>query len=124
MRRFAALLLTGLLLACPLLCGAAEASHVTHQEHPASVPADSPAPGHCPEDTDNCICRGAVPSADVRTPGIDAISSPLPLHGLAGILSHAPAHWLAHMTSDGTPAGLAGWGDAIRVRAFLQVFRC
>lgn len=124
MRSCVALLLTGLLLACPFLCGAAEASHVTHQEHPVSGPSDSPAPGHCPEDTDNCICRGAVSSADARVPGVDAISSPLPLHGQVGILDHAPAHALAHLTSDGHATGLAGRGNAVRVRAYLQNFRC
>ena len=123
-RTFVSMLLTGLILACPFLCGAAEAGHVTHREHPVSGPADSPTPGHCPEDSDDCICRGAVQSADVRVPGIDSISSPLPLHGLVGILDHAPAHSLAHLTSDGTPTGLAGWGDSVTVRALLQNFRC
>ena len=120
MRVFLSALLTVLILTCPLLCGAAEAGHVTHREHPVS----SPAPGHCPEDADNCICQGAVQSADVRVPGVDAISSPLPPHGLVGVLDHAPAHSLAHLTSDGTPTGLAGWGDAVTVRAYLQNFGC
>ena len=123
MRVFLSALLAVLILTCPLLCGAVEAGHVAHREHPVSGPADSPAPGHCPEDADNCICRGAVQSADVRVPGVDAISSPLPSHGLVGVLDHAPAHSLAHLTSDGTPTGLAGRGDAVTVRAYLQNFR-
>lgn len=118
------MLLTGLILACPFLCGTAEAGHVTHREHSASGPADAPAPGHCPEESDDCICRGAVQSADVRVPGGDPIGFLLPLHGLVGILDHAPAHSLAHLTSGGTPTGLAGWGDAVTVRALLQNFRC
>src|SRR5512135_2008186 len=93
-------------------------------ERPVSSPADGPPPGHCPEDCNDCICRGAVPSADIRVPGVDAISSLLRLHGLVGILDHAPAHSLAHLTSDGSPTGLAGWGDAVTVRAILQNFRC
>ena len=118
------LLLAGFLLACPFLCGAAEAGHATHSGHPVSGPSDSPAPGHCPQDSDDCICRGAVQSADVRVPAIDAVSFPLPLHGLVGILDHAPSHSLAHLTSDGSATGLAAWGDALAVRAFLQNFRC
>ena len=123
-RTFVTLLLTGFLLACPLVCGAAEAGHVTHHVNPASSPAESPAPGHCPADTDNCICQGAVQSADSRVTDLDAIGLPLPFHGLVGILDHTPAHWLAHLTSDGRPTGLASWGDANTIRAVLQNFRC
>jgi hypothetical protein len=118
------MLLAGLILVCPFLCGAAEADHVTHRGHAAAGPSNRPAPAHCPEDSDNCICRGAVQSANVRVPGLDSISFPSPLHGLVGILDHAPAHSPAHLTSDGTPTGLAGWGDAVTVRAVLQNFRC
>lgn len=124
MRTFVTLLLTGLILACPFLCGAAEAGHATHGEHAAAGPVHSPAPAHCPEGSDDCICRGAVQSADVRVPALDAVSVPLPLHGMFGILDHAPSHSLAHLTSDGTPTGLGGWGDAATVRAVLQNFRC
>ena len=123
-RTFVTMLLIGLILACPVLCGAAETGHATHRQHAAAGPPNSPAPAHCPENSDDCICRGAVQSSDVRVPATDPISSPLPLHGLVGILDHAPAHSLAHLTSDGTPTGLAGWGDAVTIRAFLQNFRC
>ena len=123
-RTLLSMLLTSIILACPLLCGLAEAGHVAHRGHSAEGPSDNHGPAHCPEDTDNCICRGAVQSADIRVPCIDSISSPLPLHGLFGILDHAPAHSLAHLTSEGTATGLAGWGDAVTVRALLQNFRC
>jgi hypothetical protein len=120
-RVFLSALLTVLILACPFICGAAEAIHLARGHHAGSSPI---VPAHCPEDSDDCICRGAVQSADVRVPGVDAISSLLPLHGLVGILDHAPAYSLAHLTSDGSPTGLAGWGDAVTVRAVLQNFRC
>jgi hypothetical protein len=122
-RTFVTTLLTGLILACPLLCGAAEACHVAHGEHGAS-PEKSPAPAHCPEDSDDCICRGALQSADLRVPGIDALGLSLPLQGLVGILAHSPAHSVSHLTSGGAPTGLASWGDSITVRALLQNFRC
>jgi hypothetical protein len=118
------MLLIGLILVCPFLCGTAEADHVTHREHPMSGPVDNTAPCHCPAESDDCICRGAVQSADIRLPDIDSVCSPIPAHGLPGILEHAPAHSFAHLTTDGNPTGLAGWGDAITIRALLQDFRC
>ena len=54
----------------------------------------------------------------------DVISIPLPLNGLVGTIAHSPAHSLAHLTSDGSPTGLASWGDSVTVRALLQNFRC
>jgi hypothetical protein len=123
-RIIVALLLTGLILACPFVCGAAEASHVMHREHADGGPANSPAPTHCPEDNDNCVCRGAVQSSDVRVSNSGAIGLPLSLNGLVGILAHSPAQSLAHLTSDGSPTGLASWGDSVTVRALLQNFRC
>ncbi len=122
-RNYVSILMTGLLLACPFLCGAAEVGHVTNRVHAAS-PFHGAIPTHCPEDADNCICWGAVQSPDVRIPGIDSISAPLPLYGLVGILDHAPARSLTHLTSDGASSGLAGWGDVVTVRAYLQNFRC
>lgn len=118
------MLLTGLILACPFVCGAAESGHVTHREHAVGVPSGGSAPTHCPEDDDDCVCRGAVQSSDVRVPHSDAIGLPLPLHGLVGDRAHSPAHSLSHLTTDGNPAGLARWGDSLAVRAFLQNFRC
>jgi len=118
------MLLTGMLLGCPFLCGSAEAGSPAHRQHAAAGPINSPASTHCPDDSDDCIWRGAVQSADVRVPGIDAVSFPLPLHGLIGILEHAPSHSLAHLTSDGTPTGLGSWGDAATIRAVLQNSRC
>ena len=123
-RTFVTILLIGLILACPFICGAAEACHITHREHAAGSPSNSPAPAHCPEDNDDCVCRGAVQSSDVRVPNSDAIGLPLPLLGLVGDLAHSPAHSLAHLTTDGNPTGLASLGNSVTVRAFLQNFRC
>jgi hypothetical protein len=120
-RAIAALLLTGLLVLCPILCGAEEFGHGAHR-HGSSESAshDPSAPGQCPEEGDNCICQGAVVSVDVRVPDADALGLPL----LLGMLVHTPHHPLAHLTWDGSPTGLAGWGDSHAVRAFLQNFRC
>ena len=123
-RSFGSLLLIGSILVCPFLCGAAEAGHAAHHVQAAAGPGDHSAPDDCPQEGDNCICGGAVQSADIRLPGLDVTGSPLPTHGLTGILVHAPSHSLAHLTSQGTPTGLAGWGDTITVRALLQDFRC
>lgn len=123
-RFFASLLLIGSILICPFLCGAAEAGHTAHHLSGASVPRDHSAPDDCPEEGDNCICQGAIQSAEIRLPDLDVTSSPLPLHGLAGLLDHALSHSLAHLTCEGTPTGLAGWGNTITVRALLQDFRC
>lgn len=120
----ACMLLIGSILVCPFLCGAAEAGHAAHHLAGAAGPGEHSAPDDCPQEGDNCICGGAVQSADVRLPDLDAINSLLPLHGLTGILAHAPSHPLAHLTCEGTPTGLAGWGDSITVRALLQDFRC
>ncbi|WP_435016363.1 hypothetical protein TA3x_003928 [Tundrisphaera sp. TA3] len=123
MRTAFTLFLTGLILACPFLCGAAEAVGGAHEHHGTGQPG-APAPAHCPEDADSCVCRGAVPNGDVRVPGIDAIGLPLPLGVLAGLMAHGPSHAPSHLTRDGTPAGLAAWGSPSAVRAFLQNFRC
>jgi hypothetical protein len=120
-RVFLSALLTVLILACPFVCGAAEATHLARGHHAGSSPT---VPAHCPEDSDNCICRGAVQSSDVRVPNSGAIGLPLSLNGLVGILAHSPAQSLAHLTSDGSPTGLASWGDSVTVRALLQNFRC
>ena len=119
MRNVVTTLLVSLILVCPFVCGAAEACHVTHREHAAG----GSAPSHCPEDNDGCVCRGAVQSSDVRIPNSDAIGISLPLDELARKLAHSPAHSLVHLTTDGHPTGLAGWGDSLAVRAFLQNFR-
>lgn len=123
MRAIFTIFLTGLILACPLLCGAAEAVEGTHEHHAGGQPG-TPAPAHCPEDSDSCVCRGAVQSVDAKVPGIDAVGSRLPLGGLVGLLAHTPTHSLGRFTRDGTPTGLAAWGNSTAVRAFLQNFRC
>lgn len=122
-RKILSTLLTCLILACPFVCGAAEAVEGSHQRHAAGQ-TGTPAPVHCPEDTDNCVCGGAVQVGDVKVPGIDPVGLPLPFDGRFGLLAHAPGHASPHLTRDGTPTGLAAWGNSTAVRALLQNFRC
>jgi hypothetical protein len=117
-RSFSILALIGFLALCPLICGAGEIGHPSHQ----LGSSDSPSPSHCPEEGDNCICQGAVQGDHFRVPdlGSEAIGPFLFLDRSNDLLLHP----LAHLTSDGSPTGLAGWGDAHAVRAFLQNYRC
>lgn len=124
MRLVLTTILTCLILVCPFVCGAAEDGHSSHRDHATQGTPDDSTPVHCPEDGDSCVCRGAVQSSDVKVPHSDAVGLPHFLHAHAAGLAHSLSHWHAHLTSDGHPAGLAGWGDSGAVRALLQNFRC
>jgi hypothetical protein len=115
--------LIGIILACPLLCGLAEAGHDAHQEHASSQP-DGPAPGHCAEESDDCICRGAVQSVDARVPDSYFAIESFWLEGFGDLLARPMAQSPAHLTCEGSPTGLASWGDSSTVRALLQNYRC
>lgn len=121
MRSFVVTLLTGLLLACPLVCGADEIGHGAR--HDAASGADDGrdhAPDQCPDGGDNCVCRGAVQVNDLRTDAPDATAAgPLFVLGPRFALAF-PTH---HLTSDGSPTGLASWGESLTIRAYLQNFR-
>jgi len=117
-RSLSALALIGLLALCPLICGAGEMAHPGHGHGP---PASS-VPSHCPEEGDNCICQGAVRPGHVRTPDPGSEAAGLPL--VPDLSVHTPLEAFAHLTCDGSPAGLAGRGGAQAVRAFLQNYRC
>lgn len=120
-RTVAALLLIGLVMFCPVLCGAVEVAHGPHR-HADGAPGDSRAPEPCPEQGDNCICQGAVPSVDARLPGLlDVLGSP---HFLLGGPTTLPQHLACPVDTSGALHGLASWGDSVTVRAYLQNFRC
>lgn len=109
-------LLACLILACPFLCGADEVGHSVQHEHARK----GDAPAHCPENSDNCVCRGAVQASDVRATAPDAgASAPLFLVAPPPFVAH-PLH---HLTWEGEPTGLASWGDSLTIRALLQNFR-
>jgi hypothetical protein len=111
------MLLACLILACPLLCGAEEVGHGVQHEYAGE--GDSPA--HCPENGDNCVCRGAVQTSNARAIAPD-VEVPGPHFFLAPPLLHA--HPFHNLTWEGPPAGLASWGDSLTIRALLQNFRC
>jgi hypothetical protein len=124
LRNLVALLLVGLISACPILCEAAEFGQGSHQCQ-ADTSCDHPAENRspCPDDGGSCICSGAIQAADVRIPDLDSAFLPdsiglwLPPHSLRYPL-------FLHLTQDGGPTGLAGFGDAGAVRSLLQNFRC
>lgn len=121
-RTLAVYSLVVLVMLCPVLCGAAEVAYGLHQHGAADVSPDhATPPTHCPEEGDNCICQGAIQSSDVRVPGsFDAFGLLVP----SLPLDRTPLHPIAHLTREGLPTGLAGWGSSLTVRAFLQNFRC
>jgi hypothetical protein len=120
-RAIAALLLTGLLVVCPLLCGAAEFGLGAHRHGAPESPSHDPStPVQCPEEGDNCICHGAVVTVDVRLSDAGSFV----LRSLLGALVHTPHHPIAHLTWDGSPTGLAARGGALAARSVLQSFRC
>lgn len=121
MRSFVATLLTCLLLACPFLCGADEIGHSAQHEASSGKSSKDQVPDQCPEGSDNCVCRGAVQASDVRADAPDTIAAG-PLFLLVPTLQFA--HPLYHLTLDGSPTGLASWGDSLTIRALLQNFRC
>jgi len=126
MRVFVSTLLSILLLACPFLCGADEIGHQARHEHASSSDGqgdsdDANAPDHCPGSSDNCVCRGAVPSIASRA-DLAEFGAWVPL-----LLTQPPLFSTClhhHLSWKGSPTGLAGWGDALTVRAFLQNYRC
>lgn len=117
MSRVAAVLLVGLLVLCPAVCGAEEPDRGTHAHSAAGGPAT---PAHCPEDGSNCICQGAVQVDAVRVahPDADVLTPP------SDLLVATPLLPRPHLTRDGSPTGLAGLGDRPAIRAFLQSVRC
>lgn len=123
MRTFLVPMLIALFALCPVLCGAEEGGCGQHHAGTADAQPEAPsAPAHCPEDGDNCICGGAVVQpADSLVHQADDFA--LPAFLSARDLGHTPAHPIAHLTWDGSSTGLAGWGDSLDVRAFLQNFR-
>ncbi len=120
-RSLVATLLTGLLLACPFLCGADEVGHSARHDASSGDSGKDHAPDQCPEGSDNCVCRGAVQASDVRADAQETIASG-PFVVLVPPLHFA--HPLYHLTLDGSPTGLASWGDSLTIRALLQNFRC
>jgi hypothetical protein len=126
---------------CPFLCMAAEAGHGgrRHQAADGSIagilaPVQGPEDGDdccpegddqsCPDEGDNCVCKGAVQSAGARVPGPNDSTFALPCGWFFLPADTPPHHLLSHLTLDGLPTGLAGWGDSRSVRALLQNFRC
>jgi hypothetical protein len=115
--------LIGILLACPAMCRIVESA-----EHPGCCEAQddespaSPAPDPCRDEGGSCICEGAIQADEAHVPDLGA-SSPWEsaIGPIACPLVIPPGHHLSH---DGRSTGLAGWRDAVAVRALLQNFRC
>jgi hypothetical protein len=113
-----AYLLAGLIALCPLVCGAVDLAFGSHSHSTALGP---PAPGECPESSDNCICHGAVVRPGDGKVVVLGLCVPDALPDLPRL---APPHPVPNLTWDGSPGGLAALGDSLTVRSFLQNFRC
>jgi hypothetical protein len=124
-RIFATTLLICLLVACPLFCRAAETG-CSHELSEASSgpPDDSHIPPSCPDDGVCCICAGATQTGDVRAADLASSELPPSLDGRFLPLLPAPHIFVVqYFTLEEPPVGLAVFGDALGVRAFLQDFR-
>jgi hypothetical protein len=110
-----------MILACPFVCGACETCHGLCAN---ADPDNGSSPIHNPEDTDDCICRGAVQAGDVRLSPLELSSDLILPDSVHAQVSAAIPQAFVHLTIDGRPAGLASWGDSLTVRARLQNFRC
>lgn len=125
MRPIVSALLACLLLACPLLCRAVE-SECSHELSGATGgPQDgSHIPTSCPDDGVCCVCAGATQTGEFRSADL---ASPDPLPSLNSWLLFLPTLPPIGVTRyparEEPPAGLAVFGDALAVRAFLQNFR-
>lgn len=149
LRTFSTSLLVGILTICPVLCRTVEVAHASLRGHATEVPTDAARPpcdlaqkgddccpadaddrvppggdDCCPEGGDNCICGGAVEAHGSQDLGPGTWGDSPCFDALPGVGSTAHTHAFVHLTSDGQPAGLASWGDALSVRARLQNFRC
>lgn len=113
-------LLIGLVLACPLLCGPCGAADIGHGSTTSDGSGHEHGGNGCPEDSDNCVCRGAIQSLETRS-----VSPSTDLPSLVCLLAPIdpplpPDH---HLTGTGGPTGLAGWGSSLTIRALLQNFQ-
>ena len=126
MRKLASLVLIGLLLLCPVICGAAEIGHGPGG-HGTSADSREHAgePESCPEDGDNCICQGAVRSVEVRVADHSADASDLPFLPHHFVIDLAiPRLTVASLAEERGVAASTGWHDARVLRAWLQCFLC
>ena len=119
------MLLICLLLACPFLCRAAETGCSHELSGASSGPQDdSHIPPSCPDDGVCCICAGATQTGEFRAADL---ASPDLLPCLDGwflpLLPSPHIFVMRYLALEESPVGLAVFGDALAVRAFLQDFR-
>ena len=120
-------LLAGLILSCPFLCGADEVDHAAHAPHDTSGPCDPSSPVHCPQESEDCICQGAIPTIDSRVDDLHLLGMPCGFRAMLGLPPHAVSHSLIQLSRVDTAAGLAGWGGCAqwcpRLAARLPLLR-
>lgn len=123
MRNALVLMMVGLVLACPLICGAEQAGASAHR-HQAACDADDQAPCDsdcCGEDCRGCVCEGAVRPDGPRALADDcdgSLAAPPALIPVGPTLAGADAD-PPDLGPTGPPAR-----DARTARAILQVYRC
>ncbi len=122
--RLVSTFLIGLIVACPLLCQAAQVDSCADGCGTTCLPFETPeAPAPCPEDGISCICTGAVQSTDLRAVDLAPDLLDFGSWTLATLISHPPLA-LLHISGGGTPLDRSPWGFPQRVHALTQRFRC
>lgn len=125
-RNLVSTLLIGLILACPLLCQAAQMDPCADDDRTTSGPLESPqGPLPCPDDGISCICAGAVHSTDLRASDL-VVPELLPSLDSWLLAAFLPPTTLPlqHVARDGVPPDRAPWGHPRRLHALTQHFRC
>ncbi len=118
-------LLVCLLLGCPFLCRAAEAGCSHELSGATGEPHDgSHIPPSCPDDGVCCICAGATQTGELRVGDLASPGFHACFDGWFLPLAVVPlSSGTRYPAFDKPPAGLAIFGNALAVRAFLQNFR-
>ncbi len=123
MRALGVALLVSTLIACPYICGAAEAHPSSHDaEAPDSGPCEPGAPSHCPSESGSCICQGAIRDSNVQLHDMGRLSSSL--FTLLPIHSAYLGVFLLDSTLPHTPFALSKCANSLSVCALLQTLRC
>jgi len=123
MRLVLGVLVSLLLVSCPLtcgleICGGADHDQHAHDEHSSDHPGESPG---CPCDAPlhDCICHGAIPTVkNLTVDDLRHAASPMPAQpALTGLAPGSPTILVESLAT----AGSSGVTDPSQLRALLGV---